>query len=188
MILRIGTSGYSYKEWKGIFYPGRSQGRRHALLLRRAAGHGGDQQHLLPHAHEEAARGLGVTGARPVPLRPEGLPEDHPLQASQGVEEEVGVPEGDAFPRSATSSEPFLVQIPPNLKRDDERLTVFLELMSGVRMASRGPQRFMAGTRGPRPPRKAWCGTGHQRDRRGPGTAAGSHRIVGIPAPAQDRV
>ena len=47
MRIRVGTSGFAYKEWKVPSIP-RSSGRRHARVLRRALRHGGDQQHLLP--------------------------------------------------------------------------------------------------------------------------------------------
>ena len=48
--LLAGASGYSFKEWKGTFYPGEDEARGDARLLLRAPADGGDQQHLLPHA------------------------------------------------------------------------------------------------------------------------------------------
>ena len=62
MELLAGTSGYSYKEWLGRFYPEKLPADE---MLRYYAGHfrdGRDQQHLLPHAGGGDARALG--GAR----------------------------------------------------------------------------------------------------------------------------
>jgi uncharacterized protein YecE (DUF72 family) len=50
------------------------------------------------------------------------------------VEEEVGYLR-ETIPVLGEKLGALLVQLPPNLKRDDERLSIFLDLLSGVRMA-----------------------------------------------------
>jgi uncharacterized protein YecE (DUF72 family) len=52
----VGTSGFSYKEWKGSFYPRRHEGCRDARILRGAVRHGGAEQHVLPLPAEQTLR------------------------------------------------------------------------------------------------------------------------------------
>ena len=135
MTLRIGTSGYSYKEWKGTFYP---EGLKASDMLSYYAGKLGTVE-------------INNTFYRlPTPKLLEGWASQVPesfrfvLKASQkithfkrlkGVEEEMGFLVDSARtlgPRLGA----FLVQIPPNLKRDDDRLAAFLGLLPpGMRAA-----------------------------------------------------
>jgi len=135
MMLRIGTSGYSYKEWKGTFYP---EGLKASGMLSYYAGKLGTVE-------------INNTFYRlPTPKLLEGWASQVPesfrfvLKASQkithfkrlkGVEEEMGFLVDSARtlgPRLGA----FLVQIPPNLKRDDDRLAAFLGLLPpGMRAA-----------------------------------------------------
>jgi len=134
MILRIGTSGYSYKEWKGVFYP---ENLKPAEMLSFYAGRLGTVEINNTFYH------------MPTPKVLEGWASQVPdtfrfvLKISQkithykrlkGVEEEA-----EYVVRMSRLLGPrlgaLLVQIPPNLARDDERLSSFLDLVSGVRVA-----------------------------------------------------
>ena len=58
----VGTSGWSYKHWRGPFYPsGMSKGGDAAALLCRALRHGRGQRHLLP---ADRGRDASAAGAR----------------------------------------------------------------------------------------------------------------------------
>ena len=52
--VRVGCSGWSYKDWRGAVYPADAPARTWFSLVRRALRHGGDQQHLLPAARRRA--------------------------------------------------------------------------------------------------------------------------------------
>jgi uncharacterized protein YecE (DUF72 family) len=134
MILRIGTSGYSYKEWKGSFYPATI---KPADMLSFYAARLGTVEINNTFYHMPTHKVLdGWASEVPESFR-------FVLKVSQkithykrlkGVEEET-----DYVVRTARVLGPrlgaLLVQIPPNLARDDERLTTFLGLISGVRAA-----------------------------------------------------
>jgi len=134
MILRIGTSGYSYKEWKGSFYPG---SLTPADMLSFYAARLGTVEINNTFYHMPTQKVLeGWASQVPDTFR-------FVLKASQkithykrlkGVEEEA-----EYLVRTARMLGPrlgaLLVQIPPNLARDDERLSTFLNLVSGVRVA-----------------------------------------------------
>lgn len=135
MTLRIGTSGYSYKEWKGGFYP---EDLKAADML-------------SYYAQRLGTVEINNTFYRlPTPKLLDGWASQVPdsfrfvLKVSQkithfkrlkGVEEETGY-----LVESARTLGPklgaFLVQIPPNFARDDERLAAFLALLpKGMRAA-----------------------------------------------------
>ena len=63
MNLLVGTSGYSYKEWKGSFYPEKIPAKEMLSYYSDASEHGGDQCHFLSHAAEEHAGKLEGAGA-----------------------------------------------------------------------------------------------------------------------------
>ena len=50
MQLLAGTSGFSYKEWVGEFYPDKLPAKGNARVLRDAAADRRDQQHVLSDA------------------------------------------------------------------------------------------------------------------------------------------
>jgi uncharacterized protein YecE (DUF72 family) len=126
--IRIGTSGYSYKAWKGVFYPDN---------LKAA-------DMLSFYSTQLGTVEINNTFYRmPTPRLLEGWAPQVPdtfrfvLKMSQKithfkrlkeVDEEVGT-----FVRNAgglgAKLGAILVQIPPNLARDDERLKVFLSLV-----------------------------------------------------------
>ncbi|MGA2479129.1 MAG: DUF72 domain-containing protein [Spirochaetia bacterium] len=131
MVLRIGTSGFSYKEWKGVFYP---EDLKAADML-------------SYYAQRLGTVEINNTFYRlPTTKLLEGWASQVPesfkfvLKVSQkithfkrlkDVEEEMGFLLNSARTLGARLG-PFLVQIPPNLKRDDERLAAFLDLLPPV--------------------------------------------------------
>ena len=134
MILRIGTSGYSYKEWKGSFYP---ENLKPADMLSFYAERLGTVEINNTFYHMPTQKVLeGWASQVPQTFR-------FVLKTSQkithykrlkGVEEEA-----EYLVRMARVLGPrlgaLLVQIPPNLARDDARLSAFLDLVSDVRVA-----------------------------------------------------
>ena len=125
MRILVGTSGWSYKEWKGTLLPRGSPGRRHAAALRHPAPRGGDQQLVLPHPQGEGAAGMGRPGAGGVPVRAQGLPPDHPHQPAERGRRLAGL-----FPphrkRAGREARAHPVPVPPSLKKDVGRLREFL--------------------------------------------------------------
>jgi uncharacterized protein YecE (DUF72 family) len=133
--LRIGTSGYSYKEWKGGFYP---EDLKAADMLSYYAQRLGTVEINNTFYRLPTVKLLdGWASQVPDSFR-------FVLKVSQkithfkrlkGVEEETGY-----LVESARTLGPklgaFLLQIPPNFARDDERLAAFLALLpKGMRAA-----------------------------------------------------
>lgn len=133
--LRIGTSGYSYKEWKGSFYP---ENLKAADMLSYYAQRLGTVEINNTFYRLPTVKLLdGWASQVPESFR-------FVLKVSQkithfkrlkGVEEETGF-----LVESAKTLGPklgaFLVQIPPNFARDDERLASFFALLpKGMRAA-----------------------------------------------------
>jgi len=133
--LRIGTSGYSYKEWKGVFYP---EDLKAADMLSYYAQRLGTVEINNTFYRLPTIKLLdGWASQVPESFR-------FVLKVSQkithfkrlkGVEEETGF-----LVESARTLGPklgaFLVQIPPNFARDDDRLAAFLALVpKGMRSA-----------------------------------------------------
>jgi uncharacterized protein YecE (DUF72 family) len=135
MVLRIGTSGYSYAEWKGTFYP---EDLKPAHMLSYYAQRLGTVEINNTFYRLPTPRLLESWASQV----PEGF--QFVLKVSQkithfkrlkDVDEEMGFLLGSARTLGARLG-PFLVQIPPNLKRDDERLEAFLRLLpAGMRAA-----------------------------------------------------
>ncbi len=134
MIIRIGTSGYSYKEWKGKFYP---EDLKPADMLSFYAARLGTVE-INNTFYRMPTRKLLEDWASHVPDTFRFV-----LKVSQkithykrlkGVEEETDyLVEMTRLLGAKLGA--LLVQIPPNLARDDERLAVFLDRLSGVRAA-----------------------------------------------------
>ncbi len=135
MTIRIGTSGYSYKEWKGGFYP---EDLKPADMLSFYAQRLGTVE-INNTFYRLPTRKLLDGWASQVPDTFRFV-----LKVSQkithfkrlkGVEEETGY----LVESSRTLGQKlgaFLVQIPPNFARDDERLAAFLSLLpSGMHAA-----------------------------------------------------
>jgi uncharacterized protein YecE (DUF72 family) len=135
MTLRIGTSGYSYKEWKGRFYP---EILSAAEMLSYYAERLGTVEINNTFYRMPTTKLLGGWASQ--------VPDSFRfvLKVSQkvthfkrlkGAEEEMTY----LVETAATLGEKLgalLVQIPPNFARDDERLAAFLRLLpSGMRAA-----------------------------------------------------
>ncbi len=134
MVINIGTSGYSYKEWKGTFYP---EELKPAEMLSYYAERLGTVEINNTFYHMPTKKLLEEWASK--------VPDTFKfvLKVSQkvthykrlkGVEEEI-----EYLMRTVRvlgpKLGPLLVQIPPNFARDDERLAAFLDLVAGVRVA-----------------------------------------------------
>jgi uncharacterized protein YecE (DUF72 family) len=135
MVLRIGTSGYSYKEWKGGFYP---EDLAAAKMLSYYAQRLGTVEINNTFYRLPTAKLLeGWASQVPAEFR-------FVLKVSQrithfkrlkGVEEETQYL-FQALPALGGKLGALLVQLPPNLARDEERLAAFLDLLpAGLRAA-----------------------------------------------------
>ncbi len=128
VILRIGTSGYSYKEWKGGFYP---EDLKAADMLAYYARHLGTVE-INNTFYRLPTKKLLDGWASQVPDSFRFV-----LKVSQrithfkrlkGVEEETGyLVEGSRTLGPKLGA--LLVQIPPSFARDDARLDAFLTLL-----------------------------------------------------------
>ena len=135
--LLAGASGYSFKEWKGTFYPGGHQA-------------GGDAAPGIPRACRRSRSTTRSTGCRRprcsrtgrpatperLPVLDQGVAADH-AHARLKVES-AAEPLGYLYRNLAALGEkrgPVLFQLPPNLKKDLPRLTAF------PRPAARGSSR-----------------------------------------------
>ncbi|MCB9896729.1 MAG: DUF72 domain-containing protein [Planctomycetes bacterium] len=128
MRLHVGTSGYSYKEWRGVFYP---------LELPPA-------QMLTFYAHRFSTVEINNTFYR-MPKRSvieewaREVPDDFRfvIKASRRIThikrlKDVGEEVGyllDAVAGLGDKLGLLLFQLPPNMKRDDARLDAFLDLL-----------------------------------------------------------
>jgi len=130
MVLRIGTSGYSYKEWKGSFYPEDLKAADMLSFYARSLG----TVEINNTFYRLPTRKLVESWASQVP---DGF--RFVLKVSQkithfkrlkGVEEDTGFLV-DCASRMGAKLGALLVQTPPNFKRDDERLAAFLSLLPG---------------------------------------------------------
>ncbi len=132
---RIGTSGYSYKEWKGTFYP---EELKASDMLAFYAKHLGTVE-INNTFYRLPTKKLVEGWASQVPPTFRFV-----LKVSQkithfkrlkGTEEETGyLVESAAALGDKLGA--LLVQIPPNLPRDDERLASFLSLLpAGMKAA-----------------------------------------------------
>ncbi len=134
MILRIGTSGYSYKEWKGKFYP---EDLKPADMLSFYAARLGTVE-INNTFYRMPTQKLLDDWASKVPDTFRFV-----LKVSQKITHYKRLKEVEEETDYVVTMArllgnklgALLVQIPPNLARDDERLSVFLDRVSGVRAA-----------------------------------------------------
>src|SRR4051812_44793940 len=134
--VRIGTSGWFYKHWMGIFYPARMPG---AEQLPFYAQHFDSVEvnysfyRLPPRSVFETWRAatpqdflFAVKGSRYLShmkkLKEPADPMRRLMESAGGLEEKLG---------------PILIQLPPNWRLDLERLTTFVEALTPY-----APQRF----------------------------------------------
>lgn len=134
MTLYVGTSGYSYKEWKGSFYPERLPATKM----------------LAYYAERFLTVEINSTFRR---MQPASVLEKWASQVSPGFKFVLKAPQQIThFQRlqetDTTTSHflhvaralgdfqgPLLFQLPPNMKKDLPRLEAFLELVAGPRVA-----------------------------------------------------
>jgi uncharacterized protein YecE (DUF72 family) len=128
MVLRIGTSGFSYKEWKGGFYP---EDLAPADMLSFYAGRLGTVEinntfYRLPT--EKLLAGWAAQVPESFRFVIKTSQKITHFKRLKGVEEETGILVAAVRvlgPRLGA----LLVQLPPNLPRDDGRLASFLGLL-----------------------------------------------------------
>ena len=128
MRIRVGTSGYSYREWKGSFYP---EKLKNADMLRYYAERFSAVEINNTFYRMPKASVLEAWG--------EQVPTDFlfVLKASQQIThrkrlKDAGEPLAYLLETAATLGArrgPILFQLPPNLKKDVDRLCGFLELL-----------------------------------------------------------
>lgn len=128
MELYVGTSGYSYKEWKGTFYPEKLPEK--AML-------GFYAQHFT--SCEINATFYRMPSVSTLLKWASEVPESFRfgLKLSQRITHQKRLKEAGELVEYFTKTArelgpklgPILVQLPPNLKRDDARLVAFLELV-----------------------------------------------------------
>jgi len=134
MILRIGTSGYSYKEWKGKFYPEdlKPSGMLSFYAERLGTVEINNTFYRMPTQKVLADWASHVPDTFRFVLKV-SQKITH-FKRLKGVEEETAYIVKMSRLLGAKLGA-LLVQIPPNLSRDDERLSAFLDLVSGLRVA-----------------------------------------------------
>jgi uncharacterized protein YecE (DUF72 family) len=134
MVINIGTSGYSYKEWKGTFYP---EELKPADMLSFYAERLGTVEINNTFYHMPTKKVLEDWASKvPDTFR-------FVLKISQKITHYKRLKEVEeeveyllkTIPVLGPKLGPLLVQIPPNFKRDDDRLSAFLDQMKGVRVA-----------------------------------------------------
>src|SRR5262245_2532304 len=135
MNLYIGTSGYSYKEWKGSFYP-RDLPARQMLRF-----YGGQFRTV-----EINNTFYGTPKASVLEVWAREVPADFKfaLKAPQRIThvqrlKDTGVSASHLFEAAGALKErlgPLLFQLPPNLKKDVPRLRAFLGLLPSHRRAA----------------------------------------------------
>src|SRR5688572_9457859 len=92
---------------EGELLPGRSPRLGHARLVRGALPGGRDQQHVLPDAEPQAPPGMGRAGAGGVPLRAQGVAQDHASEEAGRCRRGDRLPGRDlARPRGAPRAHP----------------------------------------------------------------------------------
>jgi len=128
MRLRVGTSGWSYKEWKGSFYPEKLAAKD---MLRFYAGHFGTVE--VNNTFYRMPRNEVLEGwAAEVPedfafvlKAPKRITHDRRLNDVADSVEYLLRTASALGPRQG----PFLIQLPPNFKKDLDRLRAFLGLL-----------------------------------------------------------
>ncbi len=127
----IGTSGYSYKEWKGAFYPEKLAAKNY----------------LQFYADQLSSVEINNTFYRfPSETMLQGWVEQTPetftfaVKAVQGITHKARLKDVSELTRDfiqrcqqlGQKLGPILFQLPPNLKRDDERLDAFLAVLPEI--------------------------------------------------------
>ncbi len=128
-LVSVGTSGFSYRDWKGVLYPEWLRVAGLVSLLRNQVSRRGDQPDILPATDGEDARTVEAVRADRIRVCAQGQPVDHASAASCPLRRRPGA---DArrlcsLGRQLTS---ILFQLPPSLGADHERLKRFIDLVA----------------------------------------------------------
>ena len=81
-MIYVGTSGFSYKEWKGIFYPEKLPAKQFLSFYSQHFNTTEINNTFYQFPFTEHCRWLGVTGPRRVPVHLEVESEDHSQEAA----------------------------------------------------------------------------------------------------------
>lgn len=129
MHVRVGTSGFAYKEWKGTFYP---EDLKNADMLAYYAGRFGSVEINNTYYRMPSEKVLGDWASQV----PDGftfvLKANRQITHFKRLKEDAYEPMEYFCSRATTLGErlgPVLFQLPPNLKQDVPRLTDFLAAM-----------------------------------------------------------
>ncbi len=122
--VHAGTSGFSYDEWHGRFYPADlpAADRLRSYSTRSRASRSTTP---LSNAESSAARALACPGAGRLPLRVESAAPDHAHFAPQAASESLGYFWGAALALGDKLG-PVLFQLPPFARKDAPLLAEFL--------------------------------------------------------------
>jgi uncharacterized protein YecE (DUF72 family) len=135
MVLRIGTSGYSYKEWKGGFYPENLSAADMLSYYARRLGtvEINNTFYRLPTA--KLLEGWASQVPEEFRFVLKVAQRITHFKRLKGVEEETGYLV-KAVQVLGHKLGALLVQLPPSFRRDEERLSAFLGLLpAGMRVA-----------------------------------------------------
>ena len=128
-VIRIGCSGWNYRDWRGALYP---RAARAALAggLRRALRHRRGEHDLLPAAARDGGGAVGER-RRTASVRRQGQPLPDARQAAARRRATASPAWASASSRSSrpAGSGPTLWQLPANFHRDDERLAGALDAL-----------------------------------------------------------
>jgi uncharacterized protein YecE (DUF72 family) len=127
-LTRYSTSGYSYEEWKGTFYPKQLPVQQMPPFLRRTYSHGRDQQRVLWHAQSFGAGTMGGRRSRRIQFV---------LKAPKQITHLPGLKDANDLVSTLLEaagvlpehSGPLLFQLPPTSKKDIPLLRAFLALL-----------------------------------------------------------
>ena len=181
MRILVGTSGYSYKEWKGTFYPEDLPATQMLALLRASASAPSRSTTPSTACPSPSARRLGRAGPARLSLRAEGAAADHAPEAARTREDVDLFTRGRT--RSASALGPILFQLPPYLQEGRAAAAAFLALLP-----RRARRRSSSATRRGSTTRSSTrCASTRPRSARGRRGARGAgrrDRRLGLPAPA----
>ena len=130
--IRIGISGWTYRAWRGRFYPEGPAAEARARLCRRAVRHDRDQRHLLRRC----------SAPRASPPGRDATPDDFvfAVKGSRYITHFLRLKEVEAplanflasgLLRLGPKLGPILWQFPPRMRFDPDRLDAFLSLLPG---------------------------------------------------------
>ena len=145
---RVGCSGWSYRDWRGIVYPAEPARRSGSRTTRRMF----DTVELnstfyrLPTVR--AVERWAAAGAAGLPVRGQGRRVRHPSQEAAGTRHRGCPTTSTGSERLGDSLGPNLVQLPPRWKRNTDRLDELLGVGTDVdALGGRDPRPVVAARR-----------------------------------------